>query len=39
MWEPKQGTTKRGRPAIIYVDQLRNDTDLSTEKLKNAMED
>ena len=30
---------KRGRPAITYVDQLRNDIGLSTEELKNAMED
>ena len=39
MREPKQETRKRGRPAIRYADQLRNDTGLSTEKLKNAMED
>ena len=39
IWEPKQGTRKRRRPAIIYVDQLKNDIGLSTEKLKNKMED
>ena len=39
MWEPKRGTRKRGRPAVTYVDQLRNDTGLSTEELKNMMED
>ena len=39
MWEPKQGTRKRGRPAITYVDQLRNDTGLLTEELQKAMED
>ena len=39
IWEPKQGTRKRRRPAIIYVDQLKNDIGLSTEELKNKMED
>ena len=39
IWEPKQGARKRGRPAITYVDQLRNDTGLPTKELKNAMED
>ena len=39
MWKPKQGTRKRGRPAITYVDQLRNNIGLSTEELKKAMED
>ena len=39
IWEPKQGTRKRGRPAITYDDQLRNDTGLQTKELKNAMED
>ena len=38
IWEPKQGTRKRRRPAIIYVDQLKNDIGLSTEELKNKME-
>ena len=38
IWEPKQGTRKRQRPAIIYVDQLKNDIGLSTEELKNKME-
>ena len=32
-------TGKRGRPAITYDDQLRNDTGLPTKELKNAMED
>ena len=39
IWEPKQRTRKRGRPAITYDDQLRNDTGLPTKELKNAMED
>ena len=39
IWKPKQGTRKRGKPAITYVDQLINDTGLSTKELKNAMED
>ena len=39
IWEPKQGTRKRGRLAITYDDQLRNDTGLPTKGLKNAMED
>ena len=39
IWEPKQGTRKRGRPAITYDDQLRNDTGLPTKELKNTMED
>ena len=39
IWEPKQGTRKRRRPAIIYGDQLKNDIGLSTEELKNKMED
>ena len=39
IWEPKQGTRKRRRPAIIYVDQLKNDIGLSTEELKNKIED
>ena len=37
MWESKQGTRNRGRPAFAYVDQLRNGTDLPTEELKNAI--
>ena len=37
MWEPNQGTRKRGRPAITHVDQLRNDTGLLTDELKKAM--
>ena len=37
--EPKQGARKRGRPALTYVDQLRKDTGLSTEELKNIMDD
>ena len=39
MWEPKDGRRKRGRPKITYIDQLRNDTGLSTEELKTMMED
>ena len=39
MWELKQAIRRRVRPAITYVDQLRNDTGLSTEELKNALED
>ena len=39
LWEPKQGTKKRGRPAHTYVDQLRKDTELTTEELKNIMDD
>ena len=39
LWEPKQGTKKRGRPALTYVDQLRKDTELTTEELKNIMDD
>ena len=39
MWEPKQGTRKRRKPAITFVDQLRNDTGLLTKELKKAMED
>ena len=39
LWEPKQGARKRGRPALPYVDQLRKDTGLSTEQLKNIMDD
>ena len=39
IWEPKQRTRKRGRPAITYVDQLKNDTGLPTKELKNTMED
>ena len=39
IWEPKQGTRKRGRPAITCDDQLRNDTGLPTKELKNAMKD
>ena len=39
IWEPKQGTRKRARPAITYDDQLRNGTGLPTKELKNAMED
>ena len=39
MWEPKEGTRKRGRPAITYVDQLKNDTGLLIEELKNTMKD
>ena len=39
IWEPKQGTRERGRPAITYDDQLRNDTGLPTKELKNTMEE
>ena len=38
LWEPKHGARKRGRPALTYVDQLQNDTDLSIAELKNIME-
>ena len=37
MWEPKHGKRKRGRPSTTYLDQLRNDTGLSTEDLKRIM--
>ena len=39
MLVPKQGTRRRGRPAVTYADQLRNDTGLLTEELKKVMED
>ena len=39
LWEAKQGTKKRGRPALTYVDQLRKNTELTTEELKNIMDD
>ena len=39
IWEPKQGTRKRQRPAITYVDQLKNDIGFLTEELKNTIED
>ena len=37
LWEPKHGARKRGRPALTYVDQLRNDTGLSIAELKSIM--
>ena len=37
LWEPKRGARKRGRPATIYIDQLRNDTGLSIAELKSIM--
>ena len=39
LWEPKHGKRKQGRPASIYIDQLRNDTGLSTAELKMTIED
>lgn len=30
LWEPKQGPRKMRRPARTYVDQLREDTELTT---------
>ena len=39
LWEPKHGRRKRGRPATTYIDQLRKDTGLSIEELKNIMGD
>ena len=39
LWEPKQGKRKKGRPAMTYIDQLREDTGLTTEELAVIMED
>ena len=39
LWEPKQGARNQGRPALTYVDQLRKYTGLTTEELKNIMDD
>ena len=39
LWEPKQGRQNVGRPSRTYIDQLRNDTGLSTEELKIILED
>ena len=39
LWEPRQGVRKKGRPALTFVDQLRKDTGLTTEELKNIMDD
>ena len=38
-WVPKHGKRKRGRPAINYLDQIRNDTGMSIEELQNTMDD
>ena len=38
LWEPRHGARKRGRRALTYVDQLRNDTGLSIAELKSIME-
>jgi hypothetical protein len=39
LWKPNQGARKRRRPAFTYVDQLKKDTGLTTEELKNIMDD
>ena len=39
LWEVKQGTRKKGRPGMTYVDQLTRDTGLSTEELKSIMDE
>ena len=38
-WVPKHGKRKRGRPAMNYLDQIRNDTGMSIEELQNTMDD
>ena len=39
MWKPNHGTIKRGNPTVTFVDQLRRETGLSTEELKNIMDE
>ena len=39
MRKPNQETRKRGRPAMTYVVQLKRDTGLSTEELKNIRDE
>ena len=40
LWEPKFGNAKRGRPAVNYLNTLKNDTGLETaNELLNAMQD
>ena len=38
-WHPRHGKRKRGRPEKTYIDQLRDDTELSEDDLKMAMLD
>ena len=40
LWEPSQGTRKRGRPEKTYVDILKEDTGIGlTEELRKSMDD
>ena len=38
-WEPKHGKRGRGRPATIYIDSLRKESNLSSMELKKLMDD
>ena len=38
LWEPTQGKRKQGRPTYTYVDQLRDDTGLEKNHLKEMMQ-
>ena len=39
LWTPNHGTTKFVRPRKTYINQLCDDTGLTTEELKTAMKD
>ncbi|CAB1335569.1 unnamed protein product, partial [Coregonus sp. 'balchen'] len=39
LWQPQHSTSRRGRPEIMYVDQLWSDTGLEEEEIASAMED
>ena len=38
-WQPRNGKRNRGRQPITFIDNLKNDTELDVEEIRNVMRD